>query len=152
MDTVSSSDYLSVKKRAALDDVYPQTNASVYTQNKQYYTLQTTAIFNTFGEPESTQRFSRDLPSKDLALIQPKLCNPQYTYQPLFVLPNQTVEPYVKNRPLKPFGWACPSSKHHSQSHYPTQTQPAIQCNHSPTICNACMQTQFYQQTGMFYM
>lgn len=146
MDTVSSSDYLAVKKQSVLTDLYQEANSSNYTKNKQYLTLQTTPVNDSFGDPEQAMRFLRDLPFKDIALLKPKLMN-GYTSLPMFVIPRIQVEQYVKNRYVKPFCWNCP----HTVSQICSFCNTCTYCD-LLNECEACEQTRFFQKTGMFFM
>lgn len=72
MENASSSDYLAVKKRKHLPVQCPPPDASAYTANKQYVTLQTTAVSDDQGCLQRSERFDVKLGSQDLAtLLQP---------------------------------------------------------------------------------
>ena len=72
-EVASASDYLAVKKRKLMGDMYPEASASKYVENKQYLTIQTTAVLDCYGDPEPVRRFYKDLPEQDLAYFNPKL-------------------------------------------------------------------------------
>lgn len=78
MDIPSASDYVSVKKRKAMDVCNFPPNSGAYIANKQYLTLQTTAISDDEGKLVRSERFMVQLPSRDLAT---------YTYWPKCVYP-----------------------------------------------------------------
>lgn len=145
MDTVSSSDYLAVKKRAELCDLYETPASGNYTQNKQYLTLQTTASIDEFGEKKSPDRFSKRLPFFDLAEVKP-IYKHGYQFVPMYVVPRIQIEPYVKNKYVKPFAWNCPL-------HACDVCQLCNLCSFCEDhVCNACEQTRFHYKTGMFFM
>lgn len=150
MTTVSSSDYLSVKKRSALLDLYPEATSNYYTANKQYLTIQTTAVINEYDEPERAQRFSQNLPYNDLSVVYPKSLR-RYRYQPMFVIPRISVEPYIKNKYIKPICWNCPLDICQICTFCNLCSYCDIErdCDHE---CDACNQTRFFYKTGMFFM
>lgn len=68
MDTPNSSDYIEIKKRKQMSIHCPLNNASNYTKNKQYLTIQTTPTCNEDGYlTASSNRFQIELPKQDLA-------------------------------------------------------------------------------------
>ena len=146
METVSSSDYLSVRKRHVLTDLYPEASSSNYTTNKQYLTIQTTPVIDNYGEPEQAKRFLRDLPYEDLALLKPRLLH-GYAFRPMFVIPRIQVEPYIKNRYVKPICWNCPIGVCQVCTF-------CDMCSYCDLLheCDACEQTRYFYKTVMFFM
>ena len=69
MDIPSSSDYLEIKKRKQMNIYNPEKNASSYTSNKQYVTIQTTASADEDGCIETPERYNVILPYYDLAVL-----------------------------------------------------------------------------------
>jgi hypothetical protein len=80
MDNPSSGDYIEVKKRkqTALFASLPQ--SSDYIANKQYLTIQTTAIADEDGNLAKADRYSIQLPSYDLATVH----HPPRNVYPMF--------------------------------------------------------------------
>lgn len=146
MDTVSSSDYLSVKKRRELEDLYQEPNSSSYTENKQYLTIQTTFSNDQFEEIEEPKRFNKNLPYCDLAVVYPKTKN-NYSFVPMFTVPKIQIEPYVKNKYVKPICWNCPLTA----CDICAFCQICTHCD-LDRECGACEQTKFFRKTGMFFM
>jgi len=146
METVSSSDYLAVKKRQSLTDLYPESSSSCYTSNKQYLTIQTTPVIDSYGDHEQARRFLHNLPYEDLAMLKPSLLY-GYRFRPMFVVPRIQIEPYIKNKYVKPFYWNCPIGVCELCTF-------CDMCSHCDLVheCEACEQTRFFYKTGMFFM
>lgn len=69
MDTPNSSDYIETKKRKQLPILCSPPESSAYIANKQYLTLQTTAVADDEGSLKPSERFQISLPKKDLATV-----------------------------------------------------------------------------------
>jgi hypothetical protein len=69
VETPTSSDYIEVKRRKQMDVCHPPPNSSEFTMNKQYLNLQTTVVYDGYGELIETDRFKIPLPSNDLATV-----------------------------------------------------------------------------------
>lgn len=96
MSNTSSSDYLQLKKRKAVDaDFFPDRNASTYMRNKQYTTV--------VGTPYRNEDFVCELPNWFGAQITHQDALATYDTsveidKPLFIIPRKPISKYKKQK------------------------------------------------------
>ena len=97
MTTTSSSDYLQLKKRKAIDaDFFPDRNASTYLINKQYTSVVSTPYMNEDLICETPNRFGVKISHQDaLATHDTSLETNQ-----LFIVPRKPISIYRKQKSI----------------------------------------------------
>jgi hypothetical protein len=146
MENVSSSDYISVKKRKEIANYFQESSSSNYTENKQYIVLQTISSLDNMGEYQNQERFSLGLPSCDLAVLKPHLVK-EKRFVPMYVSRRINCDVYIKKKPVKPICWKCPLKRCQICSFCDMCSFCA-----SDHDCTLCDQIRYHENTGLFYM